>query len=113
MTLKSEKGALDEALSLMLLLFVRSFICTLCVSCVSAAPSQTDSQYTLYKAYLDSIKGNAVPAATGLSDTKDSVMDKTTFEQALKAGMPDIFPKFWILFICVLNKLVSTTHSVL
>ena len=93
MTLKSEKGAVDEALSLLLLLLDGNFICTLCVSCVSAAPSQADSQYTLYKAYLDSIKGNAVPAASGLSDTKDSVMDKTTFEQALKAGMC-IFPKF-------------------
>ena len=93
MTLKSEKGAVDEALSLLLLLLVRNFICTLCVSCVSAAPSQADSQYTLYKAYLDSIRGNAVPATTGLSDTKDSVMNKTTFEQALKAGMY-IFPEF-------------------
>ena len=93
MILKSEKGAVNEALSLLLLLLVRNFICTLCVSCVSAAPSQADSQYTLYKAYLDSIKGNAVPSATGLSDTKDSVMDETTFEQALEAGMY-IFPEF-------------------
>ena len=93
MILKRKKGAVNKALSLLLLLLVRNFICTLCVSCVSAAPSQADSQYTLYKAYLDSIKGNAVPAATGLSDTKDSVMDKTTFEQALKAGMY-IFPEF-------------------
>ena len=100
MSLKSEKGALDEALSLMLLLFVRSFICTLCASCVSAAPIQADGQYTLYKAYLDSIRGNAVPAATGLSETKDSVMNETTFEEALKAGMC-IFPKFWTLFKCV------------
>ena len=92
---------------------IRSLICTLCVCAVTAAPSQADSQYTLYKAYLDSIKGNVVPAAPSPSDTKASVMDKTTFEQALKAGIPDIFPKFWILFICVLNKLVSTTHSVL
>ena len=93
MTLKSEKGALDEALSLMLLLFVRSFICTLCASCESDAPIQADGQYTLYKAYLDSIRGNAVPADTGLSETKDSVMNETTFEEALKAGMC-IFPKF-------------------
>ena len=94
MTLKSEKRlAGDEALSLLLLLMIRSFICTLCVSCVSAAPSQADSQYTLYKAYLDSIKGNAVPAATGLSETKDSVINETTFEEALKAGMY-ISPKF-------------------
>ena len=114
MTLKSEKRLTsDEALSLLLLLMIRSLICTLCVCAVTAAPSQADSQYTLYKAYLDSIKGNVVPAAPSLSDTKASVMDKTTFEQALKAGMPDIFPKFWILFICVLDKLVSTTHSVL
>ena len=93
MILKSEKGAVNKALSLLLLLLVRNFICTLCVSCVSAAPSQADSQYTLYKAYLDSIRGNAVPTATGLSDMKDSVMDETTFEQALKAGMY-IFPEF-------------------
>ena len=90
MTLKSEKGVLDEALVVMLLI---CFICTLCASFASAAPIQADGQYTLYKAYLDSIRGNAVPAATGLSDTKDSVMNKTTFEQALKAGMY-IFPKF-------------------
>ena len=90
MTLKSEKGALFEALSVMLLI---CFICTLCASCVSAAPIQADGQYTLYKAYLDSIRGNAVPAATGLSETKDSVMNETTFEEALKAGMC-IFPKF-------------------
>ena len=89
MTLKSEKGDLDEALVVMLLLF----ICTLCASCVSAAPIQADGQYTLYKAYLDSIRGNAVPAVTGLSETKDSVMNETTFEEALKAGMC-IFPKF-------------------
>ena len=89
MTLKSEKGALDEALVVMLLLFV----CTLCAGRASAAPIQADGQYTLYKAYLDSIRGNAVPAATGLSETKDSVMNETTFEEALKAGMC-IFPKF-------------------
>ena len=87
MTLKSEKGALDEALSLMLLLFVRSFICTLCASCVSAAPIQADGQYTLYKAYLDSIRGKAGPDATDLFKAKDSVMNETTFEEALKAGM--------------------------
>ena len=90
MTLKSEKGVLDEALVVMLLI---CFICTLCASSASAAPIQSDGQYTLYKAYLDSIRGNAVPAATGLSETKDSVMNETTFEEALKAGMC-IFPKF-------------------
>ena len=97
MTLKSEKGVLDEALVVMLLV---CFICTLCASFASAAPIQADGQYTLYKAYLDSIRGNAVPAATGLSETKDSVMNETTFEEALKAGMC-IFPKFWTLFMCV------------
>ena len=90
MTLKSEKGVLDEALVVMLLI---CFICTLCASFASAAPIQADGQYTLYKAYLDSIRGNAVPAVTGLSETKDSVMNETTFEEALKAGMC-IFPKF-------------------
>ena len=95
MTLKSEKHLTsDEAMSSLLLLMIRSLICTLCVCAVTAAPSQADSQYTLYKAYLDSIKGNVVPAAPSPSDTKASVMDKTTFEQALKAGIPDIFPKF-------------------
>ena len=62
MTLKSEKRlAGDEALSLLLLLMIRSFICTLCVWSVTAAPSQADSQYTLYKAYLDSIKEMLYP----------------------------------------------------
>ena len=84
MTLKSEKGVLDEALVVMLLI---CFICTLCASSASAAPIQSDGQYTLYKAYLDSIRGNAVPSATGLSKAKDSVMNETTFEEALKAGM--------------------------
>ena len=84
MTLKSEKGVLDEALVVMLLI---CFICTLCASSASAGPIQSDGQYTLYKAYLDSIRGKAGSDATGLSKAKDSVMNETTFEEALKAGM--------------------------
>ena len=116
MTVKSEKQLASYESMGSLLLTIRSLLCTTCIlACtVTAAPSQAESQSQLYKAYLHSLsKGDAVPAVPNLSDTKASVMDKTTFEQALKAGMPDIFPKFWILFICVLNKLVSTTHSVL
>ena len=116
MTVKSEKQLASYESMGSLLLTIRSLLCTMCIlACtVTAAPSQADSQYQLYKAYLHSLsKGEPVPAVPNLSDTKAPAMDKTTFEQALKAGMPIWFPLFWILFISASSKLVSTTHTVL
>ena len=93
--MKSDKqlASYESMGSLLLTVWVRSLlaVCTMCIlACtVTAAPSQADSQYQLYKAYLHSLsKGEPVPTVPNLSDTKAPAMDKTTFEQALKAGMP-------------------------
>ena len=91
--MKSEKQLASYESMGSLLLTIRSLlaVCTMCIlACtVTAAPSQADSQYQLYKAYLHNLsKGEPVPAAPNLSDKKAPVMGKTTFEQAMKAGMP-------------------------
>ena len=93
MTLKSEKFTTDKVMSPLILLFIRSLLCTVCIFVsicpVTAVPSQSNSQ--LYQAYLRSLgKGDVGPAVSNPVDvdTKASAMDRTTFEQVLKAGMP-------------------------
>ena len=101
MTLKSEKFTSDEAMSPLILLFIRSLLCTLCIFVsvcpVTAVPSQPNSQ--LYQAYLRSLgKGDVGPAVSNPVDTKANAMDRTTFEQALNAGMQLLITHFCILF---------------
>ena len=109
--MKSDKqlASYESMGSLLLTVWVRSLlaVCTMCIlACtVTAAPSEGESEYQLYKAYfLNLSKGEPGPGPPILSGKKVPFVDKTSFEEALKAGKPNM-----ISSVLNLKLLVSQT----